>query len=113
MPYWECVTRSFRIAWARKYLWLIALFSGEAGGFSFNYSQSTSNTSSQTDFATFQNQVTTWLADHVALIVLVAVVWLLLVIAFYILACGAISIVSVALLKDFTNKDLARAHDGV
>ena len=86
MPYWECVTRSFRIAWARKYLWLIALFSGEAGGFSFNYSQSTSNTSSQTDFATFQNQVTTWLADHVALIVLVAVVWLLLVIAFFILA---------------------------
>ena len=83
MPYWEIVTRSFRIAWDRKYLWLIALFSGEAGGFSFSYSQGTSQ---NTDVATAQERVTTWLSDHAGLVFGIGVVWLVVVIAFFILA---------------------------
>ena len=83
MPYWEIVTRSFRIAWDHKYLWLIALFSGEAGGFSFSYSQGTSQT---TDVATAQQRVTTWLSDHAGLVFGIGVVWLVVVIAFFILA---------------------------
>jgi len=88
MPYWEVVMRSFRISWNHKYLWLIALFSGEGGGgFSFNYSQPSAPRGSPTpNFATIQQQVTTWIADHVALIVLLAILWLLLVILFFILA---------------------------
>ncbi len=84
MHYWELVTRSFRIAWDHKYLWLIALFSGEAGGSSFNYSQRSSGTT-QTP-AEFQQQVSTWLSDHAGLIIFLAIVWIVLIIAFFILA---------------------------
>jgi hypothetical protein len=89
MPYWELVTRSFRIAWNHKYLWLIALFSGEAGGTSFNYSQSTSTRTGagqQPDIAAVQQQVAAWISDHIGLIVALGIVWLVLVIAFFILA---------------------------
>jgi hypothetical protein len=89
LPYWELVTRSFRIAWDHKYLWLIALFSGEGGGASYNYSQSTSNTTRTTSPADLQTQVqhaTSWLGSHVGLIVAIGVVWLLVIIAFFILA---------------------------
>src|SRR5205807_992969 len=84
MHYWELVTRSFRIAWDHKYLWLIGLFSGEAGGSSFNYSQRSTGTT-QTP-AQFQQQVSTWLSDHLGLIIFLAVVWLVLIVAFFILA---------------------------
>lgn len=84
MPYWELVTRSFRIAWEHKYLWLIALFSGEGGGSSFNYNQRSSGTT-QTP-AQLQQQISTWISDHIGLIVFLGIVWLVLVIAFFILA---------------------------
>jgi hypothetical protein len=84
MPYWDIVTRSFSIPWRHKYLWLIALFSGEAGGgFSFSYSQRSNPPS---DVGTAQHQFTTWLSDHVGLLIALGVLWLVLVIAFFILA---------------------------
>ena len=87
MPYWDILTRSFRISWNHKYLWLIALFSGESGGSSFNYSQQQRTPrGEQPDFATIQHQATTWLNDHIALVVALVIVWLLLLIAFFILA---------------------------
>ncbi|HEY0830390.1 MAG TPA: hypothetical protein VGE99_04555 [Candidatus Dormibacteraeota bacterium] len=86
MPYWELVTRSFRIAWEHKYLWLIALFSGEGGGSSFNYSQRSSGTTQAP--AQLQQQASTWISDHLGLLVFLGIVWLVLVIAFFIL--GAI-----------------------
>src|SRR5690242_10610267 len=90
MPYWQNVTRSFRIAWEHKYLWLIALFAGEAGGGSYNYSQTTANRPGQTtttqQFTDAYNSVVTWLGDHVALIAALVALWLLIVIAFFILA---------------------------
>ena len=89
MPYWQLVTRSFRIAWDHKYLWLLALFSGEAGGTSFNYSQRTAGSTNQPpDVAAQQGiqQVTTWVGNHIALLITLAVVWLILIIAFFILA---------------------------
>jgi len=85
MHYWELVTRSFRIAWHHKYLWLVALFSGESGGGSFNYRQSTTNTNTQTP-AQVQQQISTFLSDHLGLIVFLAIVWLVLAIVFFILA---------------------------
>src|SRR2546422_7570105 len=85
MQYWEVVTRSFRISWNHKYLWLIALFSGEGGaGFNFSYNQRTTGT--PVSPAQFQQQVTTWINDHIGLIVFLIVLWLVLVIAFFILA---------------------------
>jgi hypothetical protein len=87
MPYWQIVTRSFRIAWDHKYLWLIALFSGEAGSTSFNYSQrTTQSTNRPPDIAAIQAQVTTWVSNHIGLLIALGVVWLILAIAFFILA---------------------------
>ncbi len=57
---------------------------GRAGGFSFNYSQRRTGTT-QTP-AQLQQQVSTWLSDHLALIIFLAVVWLVLIVAFFILA---------------------------
>lgn len=89
MPYWLLVTRSFRIAWDHKYLWLIALFSGEAGyaGSSSSYSQrQTAPTTAPPNFGNIRDQASAWLSGHIALLVSIAVIWLVLVIAFFILA---------------------------
>lgn len=86
MPYWDIVTRSFTIAWKHRYLWLIAFFSGEAGGnFSFSYTQ---RTNQRPDLTTMQQQVTTWINDHLGLLIALAILWLVLVVALFIL--GAI-----------------------
>lgn len=79
MPYWDILTRSFSIASNRRYLWLIALFSGEAGGFSFSYSQASSS-KPPPNLATMQQQTTTWITDHAGLLigltVLSVVIWI-------------------------------------
>ncbi|HEV2476993.1 MAG TPA: hypothetical protein VGX22_10665 [Candidatus Dormibacteraeota bacterium] len=86
MPYWQIVTRSFRIAWDRKYLWLLAFFSGEAS-YSFNYSQGTTRPTNQPpNVGAIRDQVTTWISDHIGLIIALAVVWLVLAVAIFILA---------------------------
>ena len=86
MPYWQIVTRSFRIVWDHKYLWLLAFFTGEAG-YSYNYSQGTTRPTNQPpDIGAIREQVTTWISDHVGLIVALAVVWLVLAVALFILA---------------------------
>ena len=86
MQYWQIVTRSFRIAWDHKYLWLIALFSGESGGgFNYSTSQSSNNNANTPNLATLQQHVTTWLTDHIALVVALVVVYLVLVVVFFIL----------------------------
>src|SRR5256886_10048928 len=88
MQYWEVVTRSFRISWNHKYLWLIALFSGEGGaGFNYSYNQRTGGRPASTpNLTAIQQLVTTWITDHIGLIIVLAVVWLVLVVAFFILA---------------------------
>ncbi|HEV8596989.1 MAG TPA: hypothetical protein VGR23_04640 [Candidatus Dormibacteraeota bacterium] len=87
MPYIDIVWRSFRISWNHKYLWLIALFSGEGGGgFNFNASQPASGQGQPPDFAAFQTQVTTWINEHIGLIVALVILWLVLIVAFFILA---------------------------
>ncbi len=90
MPYMDIVWRSFRISWNHKYLWLIALFSGEGGGgagFNSGYSSPAPSRGGRSpDFAAIQEQVSTWIAGHLLLIVVVVIAWLLLIIAFFILA---------------------------
>lgn len=83
MPYIDIVTRSFRIAWNHKYLWLIALFSGEAGSFNFNYSQGTNR---NTDVGTAQQQLTTWLGDNAGLVAVLTIVAFIVSIGFFLLA---------------------------
>lgn len=91
MPYWEIVTRSFRISWRHKYLWLLALFAGESGGgFSFNYNSptfpGTNGNNKSPDFGAVNQQVSHWLADNIGFIVAASVVFILIAIAFFVLA---------------------------
>lgn len=90
MQYWEIVTRSFRISWNFKYLWLIALFSGEGGGgfnssFSNGFNQPSSSRGSPAlpSTAELQRQATSWISDHIGLIVVLAVLWLVLIVVFF------------------------------
>jgi len=91
MPYWEIVTRSFKISWRHKYLWLLALFAGESGGgFNFNSGSFTppgSNGSNKApDLNAISQQVLPWLAHNSGLIVAAAVIFILMAIAFFVLA---------------------------
>jgi hypothetical protein len=92
MQYWELVTRSFRISWRHKYLWLIALFAGESGG-GFQSSYQTRGTTpfggtgnGTPDIAAAQNAATRWIGDHTTVIVAVGAALILLWIAFFVLA---------------------------
>lgn len=84
MPYWQNVTRSFEIAWRHRYLWLLALFAGESGA-GFNLGQGTGTTGNRNPGQAVQ-QFATWLGNHLGLVALLVVVWVMLVIALFILA---------------------------
>jgi hypothetical protein len=93
MPYWELVTRSFRISWRHKYLWLLALFAGEGGGsFNFNYNSSrplgTNGNNNAPDIGAINLQISHWLAEHVGLILAASAAILLITIAFFVLAAA-------------------------
>ena len=93
MQYWECVSRSFRIAWDRKYLWLIALFAGESsgggGGGSFNTNfgggRSGGGTAGAPDINAAREAAVTWINDHLGLIIAIGIAWLILAVVFFIL----------------------------
>ncbi|HEV1991496.1 MAG TPA: hypothetical protein VGR34_01365 [Candidatus Dormibacteraeota bacterium] len=91
MPYWQLVSRSFAIAWRQKYLWLLALFAGESGGASFNSGTSqpigsTRGKGNAPDFSSVPHQVSNWFSQNLGLVVVVAVLFVLLLIAFFVLA---------------------------
>lgn len=89
MPYWELVTRSFRISWRHKYLWLLALFAGETGG-GFNFSASapprTNGNNNAPDLAAINQQISHWLVENAGLIVVASALIILLAVAFFVLA---------------------------
>ena len=84
----ELVTRSFKITWKHKYLWLLALFAGEtAGGFNFNYTSTTPpGKSTPPNISAINQQISQWLASHAGLIIGASVAVLLIAIAFFVLA---------------------------
>ncbi len=88
MQYWDIVVRSFSIAWRHRYLWLLALFAGEGGGgFSGNYGQSSAgNASNRPNVSNVPGQVASWITDHAALLIALAVLALIVFIALFVLA---------------------------
>jgi len=92
MPYWQLVSRSFAIAWRHKYLWLLALFAGESGGgASFNSGTSqpvgtTRRNGNVPDFGAIPHHVSNWFSQNLGLVVLVAILLIVLWIAFFVLA---------------------------
>lgn len=108
MPYWEIVTRSFVIVWRHKYLWLLAAFAGESGGAGFNYSspyQPVGKGGNPPNFANALQQVATWLGQHIGLLLFTLAVFLLLAIAFFILA----AVCEGALVRGSAEHDADRA----
>jgi hypothetical protein len=92
MPYMDVVWRSFRISWRHKYLWLIALFSGEGGG-SFNFGsggggggRGSAPAAGNIDTTAVQDQIARFLTDYAGLIAVLVVAWVVLVVLFFILA---------------------------
>jgi hypothetical protein len=70
-------------------MWLLALFAGEGGGgFNFNRSSTpgTNGRRSAPDLVAINQQVSSWLSDHIGLIVAASLAILLLTIAFFVLA---------------------------
>jgi hypothetical protein len=89
VQYWEIVTRSFVIVWRHKYLWLLAAFAGESGGASFNYSspiQPNGKGGTSQDFTNVPQQVATWLSQNIGVVLAIFALFLVVVIAFFILA---------------------------
>ena len=87
MPYWDNVGRSFGIAWRHKYLWLLGLFAAEGGGGSnFSYNQGTRSTGTTGSPSAVAQQVSQWSSQHAALLVTLAVLWIILAIGLFILA---------------------------
>lgn len=108
MPYWENVTRSFVIIWRHKYLWLLALFAGEGGGgSSVSYNQGTRSTYSTTTPTAAIQQATSWLGQHLGLIIVIALAWLVVLIALFILA----AICEGALIRGAAEHDAERPFD--
>jgi hypothetical protein len=91
MPYWEIVTRSFKITWRHKYLWLLALFAGESGG-GFNSGSftppGTNGSNKAPDLNAINQQLSQWVADNGGLIVAAGVLLILVTIAFFVLAAA-------------------------
>lgn len=89
MQYWDIVTRSFAIAWRHKYLWLLAAFAGESGGASFNFSspfQPTGKGGTSQSLTSLPQQVASWLSHHIGLVLAISALFLVVLIAFFILA---------------------------
>jgi len=91
MQYWEIVTRSFKITWRNKYLWLLALFAGESGGgFNFNSGSftppGTTGSYKAPDLNAINQQLSQWVADNGGLIAAAGVLLILVTIAFFVLA---------------------------
>ena len=88
MDYLDNVWRSFRITWRHKYLWLIALFSGESGSsgsFNFNVPSNRTGAGSVYNTTQIQDQVTSFLTNYAGLIIALVVLLLVLVVVFFLL----------------------------
>jgi hypothetical protein len=91
MQYGEVVTRSFRIAWRNRYLWLLALLAGEAGGGggSGGGYRGGGGGSGGADLADVPERVLNWIGAHVGLIVAVGIVLLAVWLVLFVISCIA------------------------
>ncbi len=111
MPYWYIVTRSFAISWRHRYLWLLALFAGESGGASLNYSQPQPIQPGANRYAPNFNgaaqQVSSWVTQNAGILLVVAGLLIFLFIVLFILA----AICEGALVRASAEHDAERPFD--
>src|SRR5215469_18323364 len=103
MQYGELITRSFAIAWRRRYLWLLAILGGAdvTSGGQLNFSgvgnafngagtssgTSASPTGSPAGLQDAANAAGRYLQDNLGTIVLVGLILLIVAIAWWLLSC--------------------------
>jgi hypothetical protein len=91
MDYLQILTRALAISWRHKYLWLLALFAGEATtiGLSFQSGSRGNNSYSNVSGQAVWNQLTTWVGSHAALLWTVGIVVGLVFVALFLLSAVA------------------------
>ncbi len=91
MNYIQIVTRALAITWRHKYLWLLALFAGEATTIGLSFQTGSGGRSSRGDVSTHAvwSQVTTWVSTHGALLWTVGITVALLLVVLFLLSAVA------------------------
>jgi hypothetical protein len=91
MDYLQILTRALAISWRHKYLWLLALFAGEAAtiGLSFQTGSRSNGSFNNESGQAAWNQVTTWIGSHAALLWTVGITVALLGVALFLLSAVA------------------------
>lgn len=92
MDYGDIVTRSFRLTWRYKYLWVLGLLAGSGGGSGFSYqgwSGFPGGQSSNTQGGPDMRPVIDWLQTHLALIFALIFLGFLLMVVFFLIASWA------------------------
>ena len=87
MPYVELLTRSLRIAWRHRWLWLLALFAAETGGggFSSSFNAGPTNRSAQQFNPAPAYE---WIQQHAALLVAALAALIVIWIVLFLLSCA-------------------------
>jgi hypothetical protein len=91
MDYVQILTRALAISWRHKYLWLLAIFAGEATtlGASFQSGSSGRGSYSNVSGQAVWNQVTDWVGTHAALLWTIGITLALLWVAFFLISAVA------------------------
>jgi hypothetical protein len=106
VDYLQILTRALAISWRHKYLWLLALFAGEATtiGTSFQTGSSSRNSYNSGSVQAFWSQLPHWISAHAALLWTIGITVALLCIALFLLSAVA----NGALVKGAAEHDAER-----
>jgi len=111
LQYWDIVKRSFAISWRHRYLWLLALFAGESGGASLNYTQSqpirTGGSGKAPDFNGAAQQVSSWVTQNLEGILVLSALLAVMFIVLFVLA----AVCEGALVRASAEHDAERPFD--
>lgn len=91
MDYVQILTRALAISWRHKYLWLLALFAGEATTVGMTFQAGSSGRTSHGNVSTQAawSEVTSWVGAHAALLWTLGITLALLSVALFLLSAVA------------------------
>ena len=91
MDYLQIMIRALAISWRHKYLWLLALFAGEATaiGMGFNNSSGSSDSNGNVSGQEVWSQLTQWVSAHTALLWTIGITLALVCVALFVLSAVA------------------------
>jgi hypothetical protein len=106
MDYVRILTRALAISWRHKYLWLLALFAGEATTLSTTFHNGSSSTNSYSNVSgqAVWSQLTNWVGTHAGLLWTIGITLALVFVALFVLSAVA----NGALVKGSAEHDAER-----